>query len=439
MTSSGKFLFFDTETNALGRMAKPVTQTLMQLAWVVTDLTGVVTLTQNRLVKGARSVGRYAPHGLTPDYVEVNGDEPAVVLAAFMKDVRDVVASGGCLVAHNADFDVGVLQHAGLDSLEAFCTMKNPEIMAYVGCRTTRGLKYPKLSELFVKLFGTQPSETLHDALGDTHVLRKCFHELLRLGVVEPPTQPDVFINASDVATLGGLMQKFNKHPYEVAERVLSRYGRAFGVTGRGTEVIRPAAETSETDVLTPVRTTTELGKRKQHMYAEVDSRGYDPEFAREAKRIIASKLACSLGTVQEQHAVRHHKLKENNARAYRLRLGIVENVTLGLVGRVDGFTDGTLTELKTRTRRLFKHVRDYERVQLEVYMRMVEVESSRLIETFDSAKCEHVVRRNDELWECLVADCMKFGVKLSKLVKLHWPEWADGDVETRKRIWMSC
>lgn len=432
-------MFFDTETNALGRMAKPVTQTLMQLAWVVTDLTGVVTLTQNRLVKGARCVGRYAPHNLTPDYVEVNGDEPAVVLAAFMNDVRDVVAAGGCLVAHNADFDVGVLQHAGLDPLEAFCTMKNPAVMAHVGCRTARGLKYPRLSELYMKLFGTQPSETLHDALGDTHVLRKCFHELLRMGIIDPPTKPDVFINASDVATLGGLMQKFNRHPYEVAERVLARYGRAFGVTGRGTQVIRPAAETSETDVLTPVRTTTELGKRKQQMYAEVDSRGYDPEFAREAKRIISSKLACSLGTAREQHAVQHHQLKENNARAYHLRLGITGNVTLGLVGRVDGFTDGTLTELKTRTRRLFRHVRDYEQVQLEVYMRMVDAESSKLIETFDAATCEHVVRRNDELWKCLVADCIKFCTKLLALVKSHWTEWEHGDVETRKRIWVSC
>ena len=125
------FLFFDTETNAVGRMTHPVTQTLMQLAWVVTDSSGVVLRFQNRFVRGASRVGRYAPHGLTPEYVEEHGDEPGVVLDEFIKDAHNVVSNGGKLVAHNADFDIGVLEHAGADMTllkkEVMCTISRSQ------------------------------------------------------------------------------------------------------------------------------------------------------------------------------------------------------------------------------------------------------------------------------------------------------------------------
>jgi DNA polymerase III epsilon subunit-like protein len=464
MGSPGKFLFFDTETDANGRMSKPVTQTLMQLAWVVTDSEGGILVTQDRLVKGATRVGKYAPHGLTPAHVSEHGDEPSVVLEAFMKDARGVVENGGRLVAHNCDFDIGVLEHANggvLDAMPTFCTMKDASIMAYVGVRTARGFKYPKLVELFVKLFGKEPEETLHDALGDTHVLRKSFHELLRLGVIsfgrtEEPTVVDrgacdVFINASDVATLSGLMAKFNRHPYEVAEKVLSRYGRAFGVSGRGAAVVRSLTEVKVDKLLEVAsevgggcRTTSELGKREREMHTEVDSRGdITPEIAREAKRIITSRLARSFGVTQEEKAVEHHDITDNNTRPYHLRIGTT-TLVCGLVGRIDGFSDGKLVELKTRTKRLFRKMRDYEQVQMEIYMRMVQVDSAVLIESFTddtgTTRHEHAVAPNDELWEHLVADCMRFCRNISSLVATPklWHEWESGDVDTRKRVWDS-
>ena len=459
MGAPGKFLFFDTETDANGRMSKPVTQTLMQLAWVVTDSAGGILVTQNRLLKGATRVGKYAPHGLTPAHVAEHGEEPSVVLEAFMEDARDVVAHDGRLVAHNCDFDIGVLEHAGavLD-MPTFCTMKDASIMAYVGVRTARGFKYPRLAELFVKLFGKEPEETLHDALGDTQVLRKSFHELVRLGVLPFPAVEtprivdrgacDLFINASDVATLSGLMLKFNRHPYEVAEKVLCRYGRAFGV--RATRAV-PLAEANMATLLEAAKaggvckTTSELGKREREMHIEVDSRGdITPEVAREAKRIITSRLACSFGVAQEETAVAHHNITENNARAYHLRLGTTGATVFGLVGRIDGFVDGRLVELKTRTMRLFREMRDYEQVQMEIYMRMVQVDSGVLIESFTddsgTTRHEHVVHPDDELWAHLVADCARFCRKLSSLVanpKL-WAEWGDADVDSRKRVWDS-
>jgi len=56
------------------------------------------------------------------------------------------------------------------------------------------------------------------------------------------------------------------------------------------------------------------------------------------------------------------------------------------VVGKFDGFADdGTLVEIKQRTRRLFGVVKEYENVQVHVYMKMAEVETAHLVEKFQN------------------------------------------------------
>lgn len=194
-TAAPMYLFFDTETNAIGRLCKPVTQTLMQLAWIVTDEQGSTIASNNRFVQGATSVGPRAPHPITPEYVNKNGCPPQDVLRDFMTDVDRVLQSGGRLVAHNIAFDVGVLEHAGAEFTDAMhdaclCTMKHANIVAHCSLKNVRGgVKQPKLVEMYTTLFDHAPTEKLHDAMADTKVLSLCFHELLRLGVLRP--QPE--------------------------------------------------------------------------------------------------------------------------------------------------------------------------------------------------------------------------------------------------------
>lgn len=479
MTTPGtkQILFFDTETNAHGRMSKPVTQTLMQLAWVVTDESGQISSIDNRIVKGADYVGPHSPHDLTPAYVEEHGEDPAEVLAEFEASVNSVVASGGRLVAHNADFDIGVLEHARgapfSDHVTSatYCTMKDVNVINFCGMRNKRGsFKYPRLSELYKILFHKNPDETLHDALGDTHVLRKSFHELVRLGVVsfhsrDSPVVPravhpkvvnrgecNLLVNASDVATLSGLMDVFGRHSYEIAERVLGKYGSVLGASGRG---VTAAPTEPETDrdlnaIMDESRsagskcdTTSVLGKRERELHAEIDKRGdITPQVAREAKRIVSSRLACSFGVTKEAQVVKDLGIEHNNDKAFYMHCGEVRDLKWGIVGRVDGFSGGRLVEVKTRKARLFRKVRDYERVQLEIYMRMTDVHDCVLIENVTNETgthmAEHRVQRDDELWSVIVAECDTFFRRLDKLVSDRdaWVQWSSGDTETRKTVW---
>lgn len=468
------YLFFDTETNAIGRLCKPVSQTLMQLAWIVTDEQGDTVSSNNRFVQGATSVGPRAPHDITPEYVEANGCPPQDVLRDFMVDVERVVQSGGRLVAHNIAFDVGVLEHAGAEFTEAMhaaclCTMKHANIVAHCSQKNARGgVKWPKLVEMYTTLFQQAPQETLHDAMGDTRVLTRCFHELLRLGVLRaeavaalPPPDGgecvtredcDAFVNASDVATVMGMMERYKKYPYMVAERVLTRYGEGLGVVegGRGVQVVPSHTETEFAPALKLAKRvggactdTRSLKKMERDMHAMVDNRGdITSVVASEAKRLITEKLSQSFGTTQESKAVSRLRIENSNDKMFYLRgTRVGEDVEWGFAGRVDGFKNGELVEIKTRRKGAFNRVPDYERVQVEIYMRMTNLQTAVLIENVVSEagaeETAHGLERDDALWERINQTCEAFFKQLVALVSgPHWEAWVEGDSVERKRVW---
>lgn len=68
------------------------------------------------------------------------------------------------------------------------------------------------------------------------------------------------------------------------------------------------------------------------------------------------------------------------------------------VVGKFDGFAeDGTLVEIKQRTRRLFGEVREYENVQVHVYMKMAEVETAQLVEKYEDKLMVHDIQYDDD------------------------------------------
>jgi hypothetical protein len=81
------------------------------------------------------------------------------------------------------------------------------------------------------------------------------------------------------------------------------------------------------------------------------------------------------------------------------------------VVGRVDGrLEDGTVVETKRRARRLFLSVPQYERVQVEVYMRMCGVHTAMHVETFGDQRLQSMLSRDDALWADVCARLRAFG-----------------------------
>jgi len=69
------------------------------------------------------------------------------------------------------------------------------------------------------------------------------------------------------------------------------------------------------------------------------------------------------------------------------------------VVGKFDGFAeDGTLVEIKNRVRRLFGVVKEYESVQVHVYMKMCDASNAHLVEKFKDQLMVHEVHYDDDL-----------------------------------------
>ncbi len=186
------YLFFDTETTGLPRNWKaPVTDLsnwprMVQLAFLFYDARGNKVAGGDYLI---RPEGFTIPdeasriHGITTERALEDGKPLAQVLGDF----RTLIEESEFLVAHNMSFDEKILGAEFLrkkmadytGSRKKICTMlKTVDFCAIPG---PYGNKWPKLTELHVKLFGTGFEEA-HNAAVDISATARCFWELKRLG-----------------------------------------------------------------------------------------------------------------------------------------------------------------------------------------------------------------------------------------------------------------
>ena len=187
-------LVIDTETNGLpqGYVAPedgpdgwphPV-----QVAWAVYDGGGGLLVERSHIVKPDgyeidESAARV--HGISQDVARRDG----VPLGAVLRELAsDIARYDPLVVAHNWEFDRGVLAasfmragHADvLSSRPSVCTM-----LASTDFCDLPGGKWPRLDELFRKLFDEEP-EGAHSAGGDVVSTARCFFALREMGVIDP-------------------------------------------------------------------------------------------------------------------------------------------------------------------------------------------------------------------------------------------------------------
>jgi len=187
------YLFFDTETTGLPKSWKaPLTDFgnwphIVQIAWALFDSQGIQTAFYDHII---RPQGFKIPesataiHGISNERALKDGRPVSEVL----KEFSDAVRGAACLVAHNMDFDekmvrVELLRQGLPDDFPAvkkICTMKDSAEYCRIPGRY--GNKWPKLSELHIKLFETD-FEDQHNAASDVRCCAKCFFELRRRSV----------------------------------------------------------------------------------------------------------------------------------------------------------------------------------------------------------------------------------------------------------------
>ncbi|MDO5510999.1 MAG: DNA polymerase III subunit alpha [Weeksellaceae bacterium] len=188
-----KFIIFDTETTGLPQNhSAPWSDSdnwprVVQLAWQVHDNTGLLIENHNYIIQPE---GYDIPfnsaqiHGITTEIAKEKGVDLLGVLQKFL----GALDAHTVLIGHNVQFDINVLgaelYRKSLD-YEAFASYNqlDTQIIGTDYCQLPGGIgggfKYPKLSELYQKLFDEDFSEA-HNAAADVNATARAFFELIR-------------------------------------------------------------------------------------------------------------------------------------------------------------------------------------------------------------------------------------------------------------------
>ena len=183
-------LFIDTETTGLPKdPSAPSNNTenwprLVQIAWALTDKRGNIIEEFQSIIKPTDFT---IPHSASSIHHISQAD--AMLRGRQLQEVlyclNSVACQARCIVGHNVSFDLNVIDaemirceiENNLKSKERFCTMIESEQF----CNLPDS-KYPKLSELYQKLFET-PLTNTHDAMEDVRTTMKCYWEMQRRGI----------------------------------------------------------------------------------------------------------------------------------------------------------------------------------------------------------------------------------------------------------------
>ena len=212
------FLIFDTETTGLPKdFSAPISNVdnwprCIQLAWQLHDFSGKLIEIKNYIIKPDGFSIPYNSekiHGISTQRAQLEGHSVDFVLQEF----SDALSKSLYLVGHNISFDVSIIfseyfrmgQCFSIEKLEKrkllikkeekkWNTLDTMSEKSANFCQITGGrfgkFKFPKLTELYAKLFGNEFSEA-HNASVDVAATARCFFELLRLKIINA----DVFFS----------------------------------------------------------------------------------------------------------------------------------------------------------------------------------------------------------------------------------------------------
>lgn len=188
------YLFFDTETTGLPRNWKaPVTDLsnwprLIQIAWILCDTNGNRIESDAFIIKPEnfiipRDASRI--HGISTERAISEGVDLTSVLNRFSA----LINRSEAIVAHNISFDEKIIGaellrkqiQNNFSRKKKLCTMQAST--NYCRLPGNYGYKWPKLSELHIKLFG-KDFEEAHDAAVDINATERCFWEMRRRGLI---------------------------------------------------------------------------------------------------------------------------------------------------------------------------------------------------------------------------------------------------------------
>jgi DNA polymerase III epsilon subunit-like protein len=180
-----RLLLFDTETTGLPKSRESAIKLqnnwphIVSIGWIVMEDLNIIKK-EYYLVKPEWDIPDDASkiHGITKEKAMEEGLPLSEVINKFIAEPYDI------MIAHNMNFDLNVLINAIIWDLKlpfipftkTFCTMEFMKPIMKLTYANNRGIKSPKLSEMYEFITKKKP-ENLHNSLVDTMLIADCIIE----------------------------------------------------------------------------------------------------------------------------------------------------------------------------------------------------------------------------------------------------------------------
>lgn len=385
---------------------------MVSIAFVKFDADGNEIDAQHIIVKPDDfTVGATHIHGITHEHALEHGVPFDEVYDHFVKVSSDCTA----LVAHNSEFDENVLFsecYRRGKSLEPF---KKISFVCTLKLVTERFLKPKKLFIIYNELTG-KTLENAHNALADSRacgiiypILRDMKHSFNRIGVSK------VILKASEVASM--INRNRFKTPHDVMMDLWCKY---FPDTFKGNtkeQIAIKAIKTSDVavNVLKDAEKFISTNSSSVEQKLRAVNNQLETQSGLEGGELDAAKDFIRK-TLYTNHGIRHEEDTADlvdpefivDDKYYNIPVCKIRGTEYVLVGKIDRLMkneDGSFTiiEIKNRANRLFKTVKEYEEIQCQAYMEMLDMESCRLIEQHNDNTCTHLIARDREKWNDII------------------------------------
>ena len=352
-----------------------------------------------------------AIHGITNERALKEGRPFPEVFRDFMDFIGPRTKT---LVAHNAQFDTSVLHSEilrhGLDATQ----VNDLVIRCTLELYKDRFLSPIKLTKLYSEIFGEE-FDNAHNSLADSIACGKVYPYLL--GQTERTLKPlpikKVIIGASSVASAIGC--GFKK-PQELVEELWKKYSpQTFrGQTKEEEALVVLNSLSSTRDILKEAESfkseiSTDVQQETRKLFHQIEHSGLLPQQMIQAKEHIRKTLYTNHGTRNEKKTAKFDKMSASlveDETFYKYDICVIEGTLYQIVGRLDRIQnneDGSrmLVEIKNRTKGLFNRVRDYEDIQCQTYLQMLEdIEYCRLVETYNGESKSYLIQKDYPKWK---------------------------------------
>tara|TARA_R110002073_G_scaffold329440_1_gene511894 strand:- start:1245 stop:2456 length:1212 start_codon:yes stop_codon:yes gene_type:complete len=361
-------------------------------------------------------VGATHIHGITQEQAEKEGKE-FIDIYHFIVGIMYMCPN---IVGHNLQFDLNVIQsefiRRGLDdgimdSINPICTLKLYRQIF---------LKPIKLTALYKGLFGKE-LDGAHDALNDARAAGEAY-PLLKGDprVYKALPHKRVTIKASEVAACMGI-NNYRK-PAEVMDDLWKKVSPdTFKGQTRDDDNLAALAQSEEAqatlkDALAETPETSDevqsILKRVQELVSTDEK--LSPRQKTQVNDHMRKMIYTTHGINSEDKTADLDEAELfTDDTFYRWTIAVIEGTEYQVVGRIDRYqkkADGTkvLVEIKNRTKALFNKVRDYEFVQVQTYLHMMNLQEARLIEQFNNERKSYNIGWDQEYWNSEVIPKME-------------------------------